>query len=120
MGRFQNKSSQIAKERRNVIKVNPYELPEKALAIIANICSAQNMDDTSLIYGLMEHELAKPNRDGDTFEIFIKKNRKDLFNIDFLDDFKWQLYVELTDELRAHENTSDTQIVVSSQKKAID
>ena len=113
MGRFQNKSSQIAKERRNVIKVNPYELPEKALAIIANICSAQNMDDTSLIYGLMEHELAKPNRDGDTFEIFIKKNRKDLFNIDFLDDFKWQLYVELTDELRAHENTSDTQIVVA-------
>lgn len=113
MGRFQNKSSQIAKERRNVIKVNPYELPEKALAIIANICSAQNMDDTSLIYGLMEHELAKPNKDGDSFDAFTEKKRKDFFNIDFLDDFKWQVYVELADELRAHENTSDTQVVVA-------
>ena len=113
MGRFQNKSSQMAKERRNVIKVNPYELPEKALAIIANICSAQNMDDTSLIYGLMKHELAKPNKDGDSFDAFTEKKRKDFFNIDFLDDFKWQVYVELADELRAHENTSDTQVVVA-------
>ena len=50
MGRFANKVSAATKQRSSTIKVNPYELPEKALAVIANICTKQNMDDASIIF----------------------------------------------------------------------
>lgn len=112
MGRFANKVSLETKQRSNIIKVNPYELPEKALAVIANICTKQNKDDASIIFeGLMPvlYREYKPNI---TFFDLIESNRSKLYDVDFIDSLISILKrIEL--ELSAHENTNDTQVVVA-------
>ena len=112
MGRFANKVSQETKATRSIIKINPYELPERALAIVANICSKHNVDETSVVFNQLYEELNKPIGEYANFWNFIEDNRQELENIDFSDSF-YSLLNELSIELQAHENTSDTQIVVA-------
>lgn len=112
MGRFSNKVSQETKATRSVIKINPYELPERALAIVANICSMHNVDEASVVFNQLYEEFEKPIKDYTNFWEFIEDNRKDLFYIDFSNSLV-NLLNDLNTELQAHENTSDTQIVVA-------
>ncbi|MDD6193690.1 MAG: ankyrin repeat domain-containing protein [Lachnospiraceae bacterium] len=112
MGRFSSKVSAATKQRSSNIKVNPYELPEKALAVIANICTKQNQDDTSVIYEALEPVLYSNYQKDCNFIDFIDNNRKDFSEIDFFSKFD-QLMELIEIELSAHENTKDTQIVVA-------
>lgn len=112
MGRFANKVSAAVKQRSSTIKVNPYELPEKALAVIANICTKQNKDDASIIFEDLGPVLYKEYKPNITFFDLIDNNRPKLYDVDFYDSFNSILKrIEL--ELSAHENTSDTQVVVA-------
>lgn len=112
MGRFANKVSAATKQRSSTIKVNPYELPEKALAVIANICTKQNKDDASVIFDALMPVLCKEYKSDVTFFDLIENNRPKLFDVDFLSSLNSILKrIEL--ELSAHENTNDTQVVVA-------
>ncbi len=112
MGRFANKVSAATKQRSSIIKVNPYELPEKALAVIANICTKQNTDDTSIIYDSLMPIIFREFKPNISFFDLIDDNRSKLFDIDFINSFNTILkHIEL--ELSAHENTNDTQVVVA-------
>ena len=80
MGRFANKVSAATKQRSSIIKVNPYELPEKALAVIANICTKQNQDNTSVIFEALMPVLCTEYQQS-TFpasEIYSPNNRSSL------------------------------------------
>lgn len=114
MGRFKGKSSSEAKAKRDFVRINPYEIPEKALEVIANICSKNNTDDTNPIIQAVKSELSKEGSDRLNFYEFIDNEhyRKDLFNFDLLNDIRKQLS-EIAQELLAHENTNDTQVVVA-------
>ena len=111
MGRFSGKSSATAKANRDLIRINPYEIPEIALAVISNICQKKNTDDASVIIGSLKEELAK-SINGENFYEFIEKNRKDLYDFDFLTKIR-KILDEIVTELLAHENTNDTQVVVA-------
>ena len=112
MGRFANKVSAATKQRSSTIKVNPYELPEKALAVIANICTKQNMDDASIIFDALLPVLYREYQSNVTFFDLLENNRSKLYDIDFIDSLNSILKrIEL--ELSAHENTNDTQVVVA-------
>ncbi len=112
MARFANKVSKEAKTRRSLIKVNPYELPEKALSLIANICNLENKDDDSVITGLLFDELYKRDSNGENFFDFINNNRSSFYNMDFYRDFD-DLLDDLNTECAAHENTGHTLIAVA-------
>lgn len=111
MGRFSGKSSATAKANRDIIRINPYEIPEIALAVISNICQKKNTDDASVIIGSLKEELAKPIN-GENFYEFLENNRKDLYDFDFLAKIR-KILDEIVTELLAHENTNDTQVVVA-------
>ena len=112
MSRFKGKSSSEANAKRDFVRINPYEIPEKALAVIANICSKSNTDDANPIIQALKAELNKKEKDGMDFYEFITNHRKDLYNIDFLTEIRQQLS-KMVQELLAHENTNDTQVVVA-------
>lgn len=114
MGRFKGKSSSEAKAKRDFVRINPYEIPEKALEVIANICSKNNTDDTNSIIRAVNSELEDKGSNDLSFYEFIDIDhyRKDLYNRDLQNDIKTQLS-EITQELLAHENTNDTQVVVA-------
>lgn len=112
MGRFANKVSAATKQRSSTIKVNPYELPEKALAVIANICTKQNKDDASIIFDALMPVLYREYKPNVTFFDLVENNRSKLYDVDFLSSLNSILKgIEL--ELSAHENTNDTQVVVA-------
>lgn len=112
MGRFANKVSAAIKQRSSTIKVNPYELPEKALAVIANICTKQNKDDASIIFDALMPVLYKEYKPDVTFFDLLENNRSKLYDVDFINSLNSILKcIEL--ELSAHENTNDTQVVVA-------
>ncbi len=112
MGRFSGKSSASAKAKRDFIRINPYEIPEIALSVIANICGKTNSDDASVVIGSLREELSKPDKKGQNFYDFIEENRKDFYDIDFLHKVR-SILLEIVTELLAHENTNDTQVVVA-------
>lgn len=112
MGRFSGKSSAAAKAKRDLIRINPYEIPEIALSVIANICSKNNTDDASGIIGSLREELSKPDKDGLNFYDFVEDNRKEFYDFDFLHKVRSTLN-EIVTDLLAHENTNDTQVVVA-------
>ena len=103
MGRFANKVSAATKQRSSIIKVNPYELPEKALAVIANICTKQNQDNTSVIFEALMPVLCKEYQQSTFFDIV------DDYFVYKMDEVLHQIEIELS----AHENTNDTQVVVA-------
>ena len=111
MGRFSGKSSSTAKAKRDFVRINPYEIPEIALAVIANICQKSNNDDASFIIGSLREILGKRDSNRRDFYTFIDNERKNLFDIDFLHKVRTVLD-QIVIELLAHENTNDTQVVV--------
>lgn len=111
MGRFANKVSAATKQRSSIIKVNPYELPEKALAVIANICTKQNQDNASVIFEALMPILLKEYKEVNFFDT-IENNRNSLYDVDLLSSMDQVLH-QMVIELAAHENTNDTQVVVA-------
>lgn len=111
MGRFANKVSAATKQRSSIIKVNPYELPEKALAVIANICTKQNQDNASVIFEALMPVLLKEYNQTNFFDT-IENTRHSLYDVDLVDSIDRVLH-QMEIELAAHENTNDTQVVVA-------
>lgn len=112
MGRFANKVSAAIKQRSSTIKVNPYELPEKALAVIANICTKQNKDDASIIFDALMPVLYREYKPNVTFFNLIEDNRSKLYDVDFINSLN-SILKQIELELSAHENTNYTQVVVA-------
>ena len=112
MGRFANKVSAATKQRSSTVKVNAYEMPEKALAVIANICRKQNKDDTSVIFDALMPVLEKEYKPAITFYDLLENNRSKFYDIDFFESLN-SILKRIEIELSAHENTNDTQVVVA-------
>ncbi len=112
MGRFANKVSAATKQRSSTVKVNAYEMPEKALAVIANICRKQNKDDTSVIFEALMPVLEKEYKPAITFYDLLENNRSKFYDIDFFESLS-SILNRIEIELSAHENTNDTQVVVA-------
>lgn len=112
MGRFANKVSAATKQRSSTVKVNAYEMPEKALAVIANICRIQNKDDTSVIFEALMPVLEKEYKPAITFYDLLENNRSKFYDIDFFESLS-SILKRIEIELSAHENTNDTQVVVA-------
>ena len=112
MGRFANKVSVATKQRSSTVKVNAYEMPEKALAVIANICRIQNKDDTSVIFEALMPVLEKEYKPAITFYDLLENNRSKFYDIDFFESLS-SILKRIEIELSAHENTNDTQVVVA-------
>lgn len=112
MGRFANKVSAATKQRSSTVKVNAYEMPEKALAVIANICRIQNKDDTSVIFEALMPVLEKEYKPAITFYDLLENNRSKFYDIDFFESLN-SILKRIEIELSAHENTNDTQVVVA-------
>lgn len=102
----------MAREHRSIIKVNPYELPEKALEVIANICGKKDNADGGLVFRGMLNALERKDEKGYNWWEFC-----DNYYSDFLDeniaDTLTSMVKDLLYELQIHENTSDTQVVVA-------
>ena len=112
MGRFASKSSKTAREHRSIIKVNPYELPEKALEVIANICSKKDNADLEIVtQGLKKSLKIKDEKGYDWWE-FCDSYGDDLLDENIVDTLADKVS-DLLYELQIHENTSDTQVVVA-------
>lgn len=112
MGRFANKVSAATKQRSSTVKVNAYEMPEKALAVIANICRKQNKDDASVIFEALIPVLEKEYKPAITFYDLLENNRSKFYDIDFFESLS-SILKRIEIELSAHENTNDTQVVVA-------
>lgn len=112
MGRFANKVSAATKQRSSTVKVNAYDMPEKALAVIANICRKQNKDDTSVIFDALMPVLEKEYKPAITFYDLLENNRSKFYDIDFFESLS-SILKRIEIELSAHENTNDTQVVVA-------
>ena len=98
-------------EKKQVIKVNPYENPENVMELMAKICSATPSVDTDVYWNTLNEAYKKPIR-GKSLAEYLEENKDNLFDRDFkhkLIDFCQQISWSIT----TRENTEHTQIVVA-------
>lgn len=104
-------SSTPAIQKKQIIKVNPYENPENVLDLMANICSAVPNADTEIYWDIIRDAYNKEVR-GKSLNQYLKDNRGNLLNGDFEHDLN-NFCRQLSWNLSARENTEHTQIVVA-------
>ena len=104
-------SSTPAVQKKQIIKVNPYENPENVLELMANICSAVPNADTEIYWNIIRDAYNKEVR-GKSLNQYLKDNRGNLLNGDFEHDLN-NFCRQLSWNLSARENTEHTQIVVA-------
>lgn len=109
MGLFDKFASAEVKNRRNTIKINPYELPDVAAQTIAKICAIKKQEDNN--YGEVENFFKQNDY---RFLIFIgdKDKRGTFANVDFWSEMKERVDA-IRLELESHENNTATQVVVA-------
>lgn len=98
-------------EKKQVIKVNPYENPENVMELMAKICSATPSVDTDVYWNTLNEAYKKPIR-GKSLAEYLEENKDNLFDRDFkhrLIDFCQQISWSIS----TRENTKHTQIVVA-------
>ena len=98
-------------EKKQIIKVNPYENPDNVLDLMANICSARTSVDTEVFWSAVRNGFFKEVK-GVSLSQYLTDNRSRLWNKDFeheLNDYCRSLSWSLTER----QNTEDTQIVIA-------
>lgn len=104
-------SSTPAIQKKQIIKVNPYENPENVLDLMANICSAKTSVDTDVFWQSVRDAYFKEIK-GVSLSMYLADNRGNLWNKDFeheLNDYCRSISWSLTER----QNTEDTQIVIA-------
>ena len=109
---FKKKSETITDEIKPLIlKVNPYENPEKVMELMSKICSATPSADTDVYWDIVRDAYNKEIR-GKSLNQYLDENRTKLFNPDFFHDID-NYCRRLSWSMSEHENTEHTQIVVA-------
>ena len=105
-------NTSFTSERKQIIKVNPYENTENVLALMSNICSATNSADTDVFLNSVREGMSQKIKGGLNLNDFLEEHRSTFWD----PDFKHHLEDYLTDlswALDEKQNTEDTQIVVA-------
>lgn len=105
-------NTSFTSERKQIIKVNPYENTENVLALMSNICSATNSADTDVFLNSVGEGMSQKIKGGLNLNDFLEEHRSTFWD----PDFKHHLEDYLTDlswALDEKQNTEDTQIVVA-------
>lgn len=105
-------NTSFTSERKQIIKVNPYENTENVLALMSNICSATNSADTDVFWNSVGEGMSQKIKGGLNLNDFLEEHRSTFWD----PDFKHHLEDYLTDlswALDEKQNTEDTQIVVA-------
>ena len=98
-------------EKKQVIKVNPYENPENVMELMAKICSATPSVDTDVYWNTLNEAYKKPIR-GKSLAEYLEETKENLSDRDFkhkLIDF----FQQISWSISTRENTKHTQIVVA-------
>ena len=103
------KSGGALTPKQQIIRINPYEIPENVLYLMSQISSSRPSADSNLfwepIYDMVYSET-------DSLYEFIEENRSNFSNIDFGNHLHKKC-ISLSIELQTRENTTHTQIVVA-------
>lgn len=105
-------NTSFTSERKQIIKVNPYENTENVLALMSNICSATNSADTDVFLNSVREGMSQKIKGGLNLNDFLEEHRSTFWD----PDFKHHLEDYLTDlswALDEKQNTEDTQIVIA-------
>lgn len=98
-------------QRKQIIKINPYENSENVMELMAKICSAKPSADTDLYWNIVNDAYNKEIR-GVSLRQYLIDNREGLLNKDFDHELK-DFCRQLSWSLATRENTEHTQIVVA-------
>lgn len=99
-------------ERKQIIKVNPYENTENVLALMSNICSATNSADTDVFGNSVGEGMSQKIKGGLNLNDFLEEHRSTFWDPDFKHHL-WDYITDLSLALGERQNTEDTQIVVA-------
>ena len=105
-------NTSFTSERKQIIKVNPYENTENVLALMSNICSATNSADTDVFRDAVYEGMFKEIKGGLNLEDFLVEHRSTFWDPDFKHHL-WDYITDLSWALGERQNTEDTQIVVA-------
>lgn len=105
-------NTSFTSERKQIIKVNPYENTENVLALMSNICSATNSADIDVFWDAVYEGMFKEIKGGLNLEDFLVEHRSTFWDSDFKHHL-WDYMTDLSLALGERQNTEDTQIVVA-------
>lgn len=98
-------------EKKQIIKINRYENPENVMELMSRICSAKATADTDVFWDYVNDAFNKEIK-GVSLRTFLDERRRDLYNIDFLNELRAEI-INISVDLTIRENTKHTQIVVA-------
>lgn len=105
-------NTSFTSERKQIIKVNPYENTENVLALMSNICSATNSADTDVFGNSVGEGMSQKIKGGLNLNDFLEEHRSTFWDPDFKHHL-WDYITDLSLALGERQNTEDTQIVVA-------
>lgn len=105
-------NTSFTSERKQIIKVNPYENTENVLALMSNICSATNSADTDVFWNSVGEGMSQKIKGGLNLNDFLEEHRSTFGDPDFKHHL-WDYLTDLSWALDEKQNTEDTQIVVA-------
>ena len=105
-------NTSFTSERKQIIKVNPYENTENVLALMSNICSATNSADTDVFLNSVDEGMSQKIKGGLNLNDFLEEHRSTFWDPDFKHHL-WDYITDLSWALDEKQNTEDTQIVVA-------
>lgn len=105
-------NTSFTSERKQIIKVNPYENTENVLALMSNICSATNSADTDVFLNSVGDGMSQKIKGGLNLNDFLEEHRSTFWDPDFKHHL-WDYLTDLSWALDEKQNTEDTQIVVA-------
>lgn len=105
-------NTSFTSERKQIIKVNPYENTENVLALMSNICSATNSADTDVFLNSVDEGMSQKIKGGLNLNDFLEEHRSTFWDPDFKHHL-WDYLTDLSWALDEKQNTEDTQIVVA-------
>lgn len=105
-------NTSFTSERKQIIKVNPYENTENVLALMSNICSATNSADTDVFWNSVGEGMSQKIKGGLNLNDFLEEHRSTFWDPDFKHHL-WDYLTDLSWALDEKQNTEDTQIVVA-------
>lgn len=105
-------NTSFTSERKQIIKVNPYENTENVLALMSNICSATNSADTDVFLNSVREGMSQKIKGGLNLNDFLEEHRSTFGDPDFKHRL-WDYITDLSWALDEKQNTEDTQIVIA-------
>lgn len=96
----------------HIIKVNPYEIPENVMELMANICSAKETIDSAQFWKICDDARLQEHKGKPSLYDYFRENRELFYNPDFYSDLN-DVCRDTIQNLTSHDNTEHTRIVVA-------